>query len=175
MPIICRTLFFLYSIFVLFIGGLVAALASGWQDAVVLVNWISLTTQNRIISVVVGIVLIVLGIIGVVCSFKREKQPQTVTIENGFNGQVSITHAAIKVIIMKAVKQVDGIKDIRTSLQSSPDGLLVTLQMMINPELPVPELTHSIQQVVKDYLQKIGGLEVAEVRVLVDEFSTTDK
>jgi len=168
-------LLFLYNILLLLIGGTVVAIASGWQEALVYLNWVFSTSQNRFAAGGIGVIIVVLGVIGVIGSLKRRAVPQSITIENGFNGQVSISFAAIKVIIMKAVKQVEGVKDIRTSLKSSPEGILVTLQMMVNPELSVPELTRSIQQMVKDYLQNIGGLQVAEVKVLVDDFSTAEK
>ena len=43
--------------------------------------------------------------------------------------------------------------------------------MMINPELNVPELTAATQQKVKEYLENIGGLQIAEIKVLVDDFN----
>jgi len=46
---------------------------------------------------------------------------------------------------------------------------------MINPEHSVPEIAQSLQNVVRDNLEKVGGLQVAEIKVLVDDFNTTSK
>jgi uncharacterized alkaline shock family protein YloU len=43
--------------------------------------------------------------------------------------------------------------------------------MMINPERNVPEMSHSIQSIVKEYIETIAGLQVAEIKILVDDFN----
>ncbi len=43
--------------------------------------------------------------------------------------------------------------------------------MMINPDIGVPELSKNVQDAVRKYLEDIGGLKVAEVKVLVDDLS----
>jgi len=46
---------------------------------------------------------------------------------------------------------------------------------MINPDVSVPELSNNVQDVVRKYLEDIGGLKVAEVKVLVDDLSPSFK
>jgi len=88
---------------------------------------------------------------------------------------VSITVAAIKTIISRAVKKVDGVKETRSSVAQGPDGVIIYLHMMINPEISVPEMSKNVQAAVKEQLESIGGLQVSEVRVLVDDFSHANK
>jgi uncharacterized alkaline shock family protein YloU len=47
--------------------------------------------------------------------------------------------------------------------------------MMINPEVSVPEMSQSVQTIVKEHLETIGGLTVSQVRVLIDDFGNANK
>ena len=76
---------------------------------------------------------------------------------------------------MKAVKRVEGVKEIRSAVKDSPEGLIITMHMMINPEHSVPEMSKNVQTAIKESLETIGGLTVAEVRVLVDDFAVAPK
>ncbi|MEA1960248.1 MAG: alkaline shock response membrane anchor protein AmaP [Bacillota bacterium] len=175
MTILLRMLLFVYNLLLTLIGVAVVAVAVGRTEPLAYLTMAFSTQQNRWIAGIIGGVLGVLGILGIVYSLKRHAGPDAIVVEDGFHGQVSISITAIKVIIMKAVKQVDGVKDIRIAIQSSSEGLMVTLHTMVNPELPVPDLTRSIQTTVKEYLQSIGGLQVAGVKVLVDDFNAGNK
>jgi uncharacterized alkaline shock family protein YloU len=46
---------------------------------------------------------------------------------------------------------------------------------MINPEMGIPELSNTVQSVVKKYLEEIGGLKVVEIKVLVDDLNPGTK
>lgn len=106
---------------------------------------------------------------------KGESKPANILVSSSVNGQVSITVAAIKTIISRAVKKVDGVKETRSSVAQGPDGVIIYLHMMINPEISVPEMSKNVQAAVKEQLESIGGLQVSEVRVLVDDFSHANK
>jgi len=110
-----------------------------------------------------------------VSGLKYENKPDSIIVDSSLAGQVSITVPAIKVIIMKAVKKVDGVKEIKPAVSTSNDGLVVYLHTAINPDYNVPEMSKSLQQIVKEYLENIGGLQVSQVKVLVDDFSNSNK
>jgi len=76
---------------------------------------------------------------------------------------------------MRAIKPIEGVRDIKPHVSQSVEGLVIKLHMAINPELSVPDLSQQIQSAVKQYLQDIGGLQVAEVRLLVDDFLATGR
>lgn len=130
------------------------------------------TPQNRIILGTVGIGFLVVALLSLISSLKVQKPPKSIIINNTLVGQVSITVPAIKVIIMKAIKKVEGVKEVKSDIKSAAEGVVVNLHIMIDPELSVPETTKSIQNIVKQYLEEIGGMPVAEIKVLVDDFGT---
>ncbi|HHW60632.1 MAG TPA: alkaline shock response membrane anchor protein AmaP [Syntrophomonadaceae bacterium] len=172
MPVITRLLLFLYNVLLIFIAGMLAAAGLGRPEPLQWIEYILATPTNRLVTAIVGLILLVLGIIGLVYSLKSESSEEGVPVANNFWGQVSISVAAIKVIIAKAVKEVEGVKDVRAKISSSPRGVVVELQMNVNPELPVPELTKNVQEKVQEYLEKTAGLEIDKIKVLVDDLNT---
>ncbi|MDD2585357.1 MAG: alkaline shock response membrane anchor protein AmaP [Syntrophomonadaceae bacterium] len=169
-----RLITFLYTLFLLLAAGLAAVAAMGNPEPLKYINLALSTPQNRIILGIAAIVLIVLSLFVIISLFKREPKIENIVVESNLVGQVSITIAAIKIIIMKAIKTVEGVKDIKPVVSDSPDGLVVYLHMMINPEYNVPEMSQNVQNTVKEYLQNTGGLKVAEIRVLVDDFGASN-
>jgi uncharacterized alkaline shock family protein YloU len=159
----------------LIIAGLVVAMSLGWNYPLDYLNLAVSTPGNRIILGAVGAILIIVILIILILGLKMPAGSNAVIVEKSTEGEVSISIAATKVIIMKAVKQVEGVKELKPIVGQSPSGLTVKLHTMINPEQSVPELAQSLQTVVKDHLEKIGGLQVAEIKVLVDDFNTGSK
>jgi len=178
MPFMGRLVLFIYNLIILAIGGAMVATSLGWSEPLTYLNWAASTPENRIIMGAVGglaVLLVIMVLIMLMRGSKGEVHTDEVLVEQGFPGEVSISVAAIKVIIMKAVKHVEGVREIRPSVRQSPDGVVVKLHTMINPDLSVPQLAGSLQTLVKDSLEKIAGLQVAEIKVLVDEFNPVNK
>lgn len=172
---IWRLVVFLYSILLLGLSGIAIIAAMGRPEPLSYLNLALSTPQNRIVLGVIAIALLVIALLSLFSSLKIQTRPSSITIQNTLVGQVSITVPALKVIIMKAIKKVEGVKEVKSSVSSDPQGLIVNLHIMIEPELSVPDTTKSIQNIVKQYIEEIGGLPVAEIKILVDDFGTTNK
>jgi len=100
---------------------------------------------------------------------------KTITVEKSDSGEVSMSVSAIKSIIAKAAKQVTGTKEVRSEVSQSANGLTVKLHTMVVPDHNVPGIAAALQTIVKEQLEKVGGLKVAEVKVLVDDFNPESK
>jgi uncharacterized alkaline shock family protein YloU len=175
MPVIGRLVLLVYNLLILVIAGAVIAVSLGWSIPLAYFNMAVSAPENKIIMGTVGVILGIIALIMLVWATRFSDHTDAVLVEKGLAGEVSISIAAIKVIIMKAVKQVEGVKDLRPIVSWAPGGLMVKLHIMINPEHTVPELAQSLQIAVKDNLEKIGGLQVAEIKVLVDDFNGVSK
>jgi len=169
---IWRLIFVIYSLVLLFLSGSAILAAMGRPEPLGYINLALATSQNRVILGIAAIILFVLLVIVLVSALKKEPKPNFIAIEGGLTGQIYITVPAVKVIIMKAVKKVEGLKEVKVKVNESPEGLVVDLHIMINPELSVPEMSKDVQGIVKQYLEDIGGLQVAKISVLVDDFGT---
>lgn len=175
MSAVWRLIFFLYNLLLLTLGTAMAVAAMGRSEPLDYIKMALSTPQNRIIVGAVGILLIALAVICVFSTLKREPGTKSMIVENNVSGQVSITVEAVKIIIMRAVKKVEGVREIKPAVSSGDNGVSVYLHMMINPEYSVPEISEKIQDTVKEYLEDVGGLQVAEIRILVDDFGPVSK
>ncbi|MGS0764037.1 alkaline shock response membrane anchor protein AmaP [Syntrophomonas curvata] len=171
MQSIWRLLLFVYNLLLIIVAGMAVAASIGRPEPVAYIELALSTPQNRIIVGLVGVILLVVGVLVFLSTIKLEPRAKSVEVERSLAGEVSITVPAIKIIIMKAVKKIEGIKEIRPVVTNGADGLQVYLHMMINPDISVPELSKKVQDVVREYLENIGGLKVAEVKVLVDDLN----
>ncbi len=175
MPAIWRFVLLVYSLLLTGLAAVMVAASTGWREPLDYIDLVFSSSQNRIIAGTLGIVIagLVLALLSVL--LKTEPHPDNVAVDKNLLGEISISVAAIKLIIMKAVREVSGVKDIRPSVSESDSGVVVKLHMMVNPERSVPELSQAVQKVVKEYLENIGGLQVAEIKVLVDDLSSAGK
>jgi uncharacterized alkaline shock family protein YloU len=175
MPVLWRLVLFIYNLLLLIVAGSVVMSAFGMGQPLAYVNAAFATSQNRMIAGVVGIILVVLAIMLLGWGLKFKRSAQSLVIDSNLSGEISITVPAIKTIIMRAVKKVEGIKEIRPVVSSRPDGLQIYLHLMVNPDYSMEEMGQSIQKVVKEYVEKIGGVQVAAVKILVDDFKAERK
>jgi uncharacterized alkaline shock family protein YloU len=175
MPVIGRVVIAIYSLLMLAIAAVSVAVALGWKVPWFYLDMAVSTSSNRLILGLVGFILAVAAIITLIWVLRVQTRQQTVLVEKGPAGEVTISIAATKAIIMKALKQVEGVKDLKPTVGQSPAGLLIHLHIMINPDYCVPETAQLLQTAVKENLEKIGGLQVAEIKILVDEFNPVSK
>ncbi|NLO22124.1 MAG: alkaline shock response membrane anchor protein AmaP [Syntrophomonadaceae bacterium] len=170
-----RAILFLYNVILLAVGAILAAAALGQLPAMNYLEVLFSTVQNRLILGSAGIIIIVLALVVFVALFKRAPREDAIVIENALSGQISMTVAAAKVIIHKAVQKVEGVKETRTSIENQAEGLIIYIHMMINPDLSVPDLSKQIQEVIKEDMLNIGGLNVEAVKVLIDDLNVSGK
>ena len=175
MTSIGRLVLFVYNLIFLGLAGLTVAATLGWLDPQVYVNSILGSTQNRMIAGVVGILVGFLALLMLIWSLKPSPHADAVMVDKGIEGEVTMSIAAVKAIIMKAVRQVEGVRELRPEVAHSPNGVKVKLHTMSNPEHNVPELAQSLQAVVRENLEKVGGLQVAEIKVMIDDFVAAGK
>lgn len=171
MSVIWRLVLTIYNILLFIIAVAAVAISIGVTEPLRYLNMIAASPENLIITGSVGIALGVLALVLLFSGLQRKSNGDSVLVEKGLLGKVYISISAIKLVIMKAVRQVEGVKETRSIVKKAPTGLVITLHMMINPELNVPDLTAATQQKVKEYLENIGGLQIAEIKVLVDDFN----
>ncbi|MEQ8200961.1 MAG: alkaline shock response membrane anchor protein AmaP [Syntrophomonadaceae bacterium] len=170
-----RLILFIYNLVILGLAGLTVAATLGWLDPQVYLSSVLDSTQNRMIAGVLGILVGFLALLMLMWSLRPSPRTDTVMVDKGIEGDVTMSIAAVKAIIMKAIRQVDGVKEMRPEVVSSPNGVKVKLHTMINPEHNVPEISHTLQTTVRESLEKVGGLQVAEIKILIDDFVAAGK
>ena len=171
MPLMGRLVIFIYNLLILAIAGVVIAISVGWAYPLTYLNAVTLTSANNLIMGAIGIVVAIIAFIMLLWGLKTSPGIAAIVVEKSTDGEVSISIDAAKAIIMRAVRQVEGVKELRPTVNPTPAGIIVKLHTMINPDHNVPETSQLLQCVVRENLEKTGGLQVAEIKVLVDVFN----
>jgi len=171
MPLMGRLVLFIYNLLMLAITGAIIAVSVGWSYPLAYLNAAASTPETRVIMGTVGIILAIIALIILMWGLKTSPSIDSIVVEKGVAGEVSISIAAAQAIIMRAVRQVEGVKELRPTVMTTPAGVTVKLHTMLNPDHNVPETCQALQNVVRENLEKTGGLQVAEIKVLVDDFN----
>ncbi len=162
---------FLFDLVFMAIMAGVLALALGFGQPLQWLNEVLNTTRERFITGGAAGAGLLVGIFVLLASLKSDEPPVT-TVLKGPLGEVSMTVPAVKQIIMKAARGVEGIREVRPLVKFTRDGVRVFLHLMINPDYRVPEMSENLQNQVSRHLEEIGGLKVLEIKVLVDDIAS---
>ena len=165
-----KSIMTLYNLLLIGLSAVIIALALGNTEPLQWIDQAFGTFQNRILSGSVGIILALAGFILLIHLF-RSREENEVVVQESIAGKVIITVPAIKQIVLKAVKQVEGVREIKPEVTSGKNGVVVSLTLMVNPDYKIPEMTAVVQEKVANLLEEVGGLKVAEVRIKVDDFA----
>jgi uncharacterized alkaline shock family protein YloU len=84
-------------------------------------------------------------------------------------GEISISIPTIQAIAERAARRVKGVRDLRTAVKVLESGTMITLRVSVDGETPIPEMTSKLQTDVKEQVERISGLLISEVAVVVTE------
>ena len=165
MEIIDRVVIVIFTIILIFLSLLMilTSLALIPQEYIV-----ELITQNyaRPEVAVVGAVFLLIAVRIIVPLFKRNLVQNTV-VQEGSLGQISISLKAIDNLVTQVISQTAGVELLESKLEAAEEGLVVFLELSVNPGLDIPQLTEELQTEVRDYLHRTTGVAVIEVKLLV--------
>ncbi|MFW5995877.1 MAG: alkaline shock response membrane anchor protein AmaP [Halanaerobiaceae bacterium] len=96
------------------------------------------------------------------------REPFTRINENDL-GEVDITLNALRNLVKGIVTQQDGIDEISTRLGTDDEGVRILLRGKVKTKTIIPSMTKELQEMVKAYIEDTTGVNVSEVRVLIDD------
>lgn len=88
-------------------------------------------------------------------------------------GSIIISLTSIESIILSAVKELDGIMEIKTAIERVGDNVKVALRAVVTPERSIPELSAVIQARAKEAVERVAGIGVSSVEVMVENVVQT--
>lgn len=95
------------------------------------------------------------------------------TISRSELGVVDISLNALDNLVSSVAIQQEGIIEISNRLKAKEDGLSIYLSGKVAPDISIPKLTQNLQVLVKSYIEDTAGVNVSEVRVLIEGVSST--
>jgi uncharacterized alkaline shock family protein YloU len=117
-----------------------------------------------------GFLILVLGVLVIVFwGSTREKEKMTGSIFSHTEiGEIRVSFKAIENMVLTAAKKIKGVREVTTNIESSEQGLLISLHIKALSDLPLPDLVKELQETVREYVQEISGTNVVEIKVNVE-------
>jgi uncharacterized alkaline shock family protein YloU len=90
-------------------------------------------------------------------------------------GDVYVSLDAVENLVEKAARHVRGVRNIKVSAEHTSLGLKLYMKTIISPESFVPDVTAQVQERVNEYIKNTVGVELAEMRIFVENISNDFK
>lgn len=88
-------------------------------------------------------------------------------------GQVRIALQAIESLVEKVVSGFSGIREVKARVITVPQGVGINVKVSISPDTSIPTLSNEIQEQIKEQVLEVTGIEVHDVRILVDKITAS--
>lgn len=113
------------------------------------------------IVALIGLILLVVGFL------PAKKQPEAL-VQADELGEVRVTREALENMVLRVVQRTKEVRGSYRSVQATPQGLAVHLEIKVAVDQNLPDLTGALQKEIKEYLEEITGILVSEVRIKVE-------
>jgi len=88
------------------------------------------------------------------------------------HGEMRICFKAIENLILRAAREVKGVRETKTRIVHSAAGLVIFLRSVAYPDQNIPRVTAELQAAVKEYVENTTGSTVAEIKVMIENVAT---
>lgn len=160
---------FALSLILILAAGLILMLASGWDPVyeytVQFINWFSANPFKSII-LAAGFLLTAYYLPG-----KPVRGSDQFLITRTESGELRLSKQAVVDIIFRSVSKITGVKCLSTSLRQEQSGVEIMIRCQLEEGHDISRLAAEIQRIIRHDVQHYSGIEVKEVKVLVQPLS----
>lgn len=151
---------------ILFVISIVFFLLAIGQAAPIINKLADLTPDEKIWALGTTIVSLVLTFVVIRMSFRIRRQEKTIINQTQF-GEIRITISALESLAMRAVRKLKGVKDAHIGVRADLTGLDIFIEIIVNPDLSIPQISEEIRTKVEEYIYETTGIKVNSIKVLV--------
>lgn len=137
-----------------------------WRSDLIVDKLAAFTDKERFWLLAVSIVSLILAVLSIGMAFQRRREEKTI-IHQTQVGEIQIAVSAVESLALRATKRIKGVKDAHVGVRADSTGLDVFIEVTVNPDLSVPQVSEEIRIKVDEYLQETVGINVNSVKVLV--------
>lgn len=125
------------------------------------------TLWQRAIIVLAALLLIALGVHGIGLLLRRRKEKGFVIQQTEF-GDMSISMNAMETMVRKCVDAHEELSADSTHIYHGRDGVMVDLKITLRSGVNIPLTVNALQKQIKQYITSCSGVDVQQVRVMVE-------
>lgn len=125
--------------------------------------------EARIIYLVLNIIVAAISLRFLFFSNRRNSSPYTINTRNDL-GEMRTSITTFETIASKSVQKVIGVRESQVRLKvSEVDGHQFFIKVVVDGDVPIPQITEQIQREVKTKVEEITGVEIQQVSVLISD------
>jgi len=168
-----RFIFTVYSLFVTLLFILFSAVMLGWTAPWILLRDVFYPGRPEIfwplmaVTILIGIRLFWVSI------YRRQKRPLHVVLAENALGQVNLSLSAVEDLANKVAGRIQGVREVSSQMVEVPQGVGLKVQASVTPDINVPNASAEIQNMIKEKVFEITGLQVSSVEVHIQSISVT--
>lgn len=133
-------------------------------------SWLGDGWQWMPLVFLAGVLIIIWGLWLFIRAFRRGSEPggRYYVLKNEEGGDVKISVHAIDHLVRRVVDQYTQIVSTKVKIGGKEDAMKITLHMVVDSEVRIPELVDEVREDIKRSLAHSAGVTVAVVQVYVD-------
>lgn len=163
-----KFLLVLFSILTLIVALAIILVSTQMIDiAHILKNFETILVNNKIASVVVGGVFVLISLVGIFSSSGSKEEVKAGLAIAGEKGTVYITRDTFESIIEGITKSYAELRNVKVSVDMNEDGVVANVFTMILPDTVVPTLTSKLQENIKSSILKQTTVEIKEANIKI--------
>ncbi len=151
---------------VLAVIGIVFLLFALGQATIIMERLASLTPEEKLWTLGVSLVSLFLAFFTFKMALRMRREEKTIINQTQF-GEIRIAVSAIESLALRAAKKIKGVKDAHVGVRADLTGLDIFIEITVNPDLNIPQVTEEIRIKVDEYIFETVGIRVNSVKVLV--------
>ncbi|NLW45909.1 MAG: alkaline shock response membrane anchor protein AmaP [Firmicutes bacterium] len=136
------------------------------QAEVILESLKDLGPQERWWTLGVSGISLLLAFLAIRMALRMKREEKTIIHHTQF-GEIRIAVSAVESLSLRACKHIKGVKDAHVGVRADLTGLDVFIEVTVNPDLSIPQISEEIKTKVDDYIFETVGIRVNSVKVLV--------
>ena len=158
---------------VLLVGAVITLLVATGATATDSYGWFSFILQKidnatgvSVAAIIVAGVIIAIGTIAVlIFELGLSRQPAPLLISSSEEGVSTINQDSVCVLAEKTAATVHNVRDVHCNVGEKVGGLVISCQAIVSLASNVPEVCAELQGKLKEEVEKLTGLPVAQINV----------
>lgn len=125
-----------------------------------------LSPQEHLWALGVSLVSALLAFLTIKMALRIRREEKTIINQTQY-GEIRIAVSAVESLSLRATKRIKGVKDAHVGVRADLTGLDIFIEVTVNPDLSIPQISEEIRAKVDEYIFETVGIRVNSVKVLV--------
>ena len=126
--------------------------------------------QGQLNNLLIGLIFFFVSLRFIFITFQKNSKARSSAITYSTEiGDVKISVEAIETMATRTGRQIPGVRDLVAKVVPTEFGAKIALKVSLDPETSIPETTDMLQEEVKKYVERLSGIKIEKVIVVVKD------